>query len=305
MPVSKIVITAVIGWACHLVAAHEKTCSAFCSSLGMSQSSPGKSCDDIYQMNKASRGSSGNYWINTTTGVHQVYCDMELECGGHKGDWMRIANVDATRGDDCPSGWTNITTPVVACISANSEAGCHSTNFSTANMPYSRVCEMVVGYHKDSLDGFATLEFPAKSINGPYVDGISITYGNPRKHIWTYGIGHTDTSSVVPSVNCPCSQFPGNLPPFFVHDNYYCESGRLLTPDNAVSGVFIDDPVWDGKGCTNDNGCCSEPSLPWFYRLFPLTTNENIETRICRDEPSSQEDVLVRELQLYVLEKIC
>ena len=218
MPVSKIVITVVIGWACHLVAAHEKTCSAFCSSLGMLQSSPGKSCDDIYQINKASRGSSGNYWINTTTGVHQVYCDMELECGGHKGGWMRIASVDATRGGDCPSGWTNITTPVAACISANSEAGCHSTNFSTANMQYSRVCGMAMGYHKDSLDGFAALEFPAKSINGPYVDGISITYGSPRKHIWTYGIGHTDISSVVPSVNCPCSQFPGTLPPFFVHD---------------------------------------------------------------------------------------
>ena len=77
----------------------------------MLQSSPGKPCDDIYQINKASRRASGNYWINTTTGVHQVYCDMELECGGHKGGWMRITDLDTSRGDDCPSGWTNITTP--------------------------------------------------------------------------------------------------------------------------------------------------------------------------------------------------
>ena len=133
----------------------------------MLQSSPGKSCDDIYQINKASRGASGNYWINTTSGVHQVYCDMELECSGHKGGWMRIADLDASRGDDCPSGWTNITTPVAACIAANSDAGCHSAIFSTLNVPYSEVCGMSVGYHGNSLDGFAGLQFSTKSINGP------------------------------------------------------------------------------------------------------------------------------------------
>ena len=66
----KVAFIIFIGWACHLVAAQKKTCSAFCSSLGMLQSSPGKSCNDIYQINKGSRGMSGNYWINTTTGVH-------------------------------------------------------------------------------------------------------------------------------------------------------------------------------------------------------------------------------------------
>ena len=28
-----------------------------------------------------------------------------------------------------------------------------------------------------------------------------------------------------------------------------------------ADGYFIDDPVWDGKGCSSDNSCCSEPSL--------------------------------------------
>ena len=69
----------------------------------MLQDNPGKSCDHIYQMNKASRGVSGTYWIQTSTGVHQVYYDMELECGGHKGGWMRIADLDTSRGDDYPS----------------------------------------------------------------------------------------------------------------------------------------------------------------------------------------------------------
>ena len=63
---------------------------------------------DIYQINEATRGVSRYYLVNTTNGIHQVYCEMELECGGYKGGWMRIADYDTSRGDSCPSGW-NIT----------------------------------------------------------------------------------------------------------------------------------------------------------------------------------------------------
>ena len=111
-------------------------CSSFCSSLGMLQSLPGKSCAEIYQVNKASRGVSGLYWINTTSGLHQVTCDMELECGGHKGGWTTIAKFDTSKGDSCPSGWTKITTPgaspKLVCRSGDN-AGCDSTIFSTYN----------------------------------------------------------------------------------------------------------------------------------------------------------------------------
>ena len=106
-----------------------------------------------------SRGVSGNYWINTTTGVHQVYCDMELECGGHKGSWMKIADLDTSRGDNCPSGWTKITTPVAACVAPSKKAGCYSANFSTLNLLYNKVCGMAVGYQSKSTDGFANFHF--------------------------------------------------------------------------------------------------------------------------------------------------
>ena len=66
----------------YLVANGENVCSSFCSALGMFSTSPGKSCNDIYQINKATRGVSQLYWIKTDSGtVQQVYCDMELECG--------------------------------------------------------------------------------------------------------------------------------------------------------------------------------------------------------------------------------
>ena len=312
----KVVIIAVVIWSCCLVAAQEKACSSVqvvCSSVGLLQSTPGRSCKDIYQFNKArvSTAGHGNYWINTTTGVQEVYCDMELECGGHKGGWMRIADLNTSRGDDCPSGWTNITNPVAACIAPNDSPGCYSTYFPTLSIPYSKVCGMAVGYQKGTTDGFRG---GATSINNPYVDGISITHGNAthpysRKHIWTYAIGLGSGDSNNSSSNCPCSQFPGRSPAFFVHENYYCESSYLylvgrhyFTNDPVYGHYFTSDPVWDGKDCFSfsDANCCSDLGMPWFYRQIPVAINDDVETRICRDEPSSNEDILITEFQLYV-----
>ena len=210
---------------------------------------------------------------------------------------MRIADLDTSRGDDCPLGWDKITTPVAACIIQRSNGGCYSTNFSTLNIPYSKVCGMAVGYQKGHPDGFASDFHSTRSINGPYVDGVSITYGILRKHIWTYAIGLTDRHNS-PGYNCPCSKTPGPLPPSFVNNNYYCESGTALRA--PIVGYFTDNPVWDGEGCSTDNSCCADASLPWFYRQIPMTVNDDIETRICSDESSYSEDVLVKELQLYV-----
>ena len=83
-----------------------------------------------------------------------------------------------------------------------------------------------------------------------------------------------------------------------VRDNYYCESGTVTT---ALPDVYyVDDPVWDGQDCPSDNSCCSQPSLPWFYRQLPRAASEDIEARLCRDEDSVFEDILVKEFQLYV-----
>ena len=151
---------------------------------------------------------------------------MELECGGHKGGWMRITDLDTSRGDDCPSEWAMSTTPVAACIAPSSNAGCYSTNFSTLSIPYSKVCGMAVDYQKDGTDGLYSY---VPSINSLYVGSLSITYGIPRKYVWTYAIELTDKFNIRES-NCPPSQFPNTLLPSFVHDYYYCESG---TTDNV------------------------------------------------------------------------
>jgi len=224
------VIFVTVAYFCYLVAAQEKVCSSFFSSLGMLESNPGKSCDDIYQINKASRGMSDLYWINSTTGVHPVYCNMELECGGHKGGWMRIADLDASRGDDCHSGWTKITTndagqsSIDVCRSTSDNDGCYPVNFSVNGTSYHKICGKARGYQKYSTDAFRVIN-NKKDINGAYVDGLSIRLGKPRKHVWTYAVGFEDTTRSVHSSFCPCAATPGASAHSFIGNHYYCESG--------------------------------------------------------------------------------
>lgn len=152
------------------------------------------------------------------------------------------------------------------------------------------------GYQKGSTDAFRP-GLGRVSINDPYLDGISITYGLPRKHIWSYGVGLSESTSDRHYI-CPCSQYHGVFPPSFVHDHYYCESGN--TGEITTGTYFTSDPLWDGKGCSGNDNCCTEPNMPWFYHQIPLTSNEDLEARVCYDELFDNESVLVKKLQLYV-----
>ena len=298
-----------IGWMCKFVVAQEKICSSFCNSLGMIQSNPGKSCEEIYKINRASRGESGNYWINTTTAVQQVYCDMELECGDHKGGWMRIVDLDTSRGDDCPSDWIKITTPTTeqleACRPSHNDEGCYQVLYTTHQLNYSRVCGMAKGYQKGAPDAFSAFRLSQRrtTIDQAYVDGLSIIINsNTPKHIWSFGVGLSNNRS-----SCPCSvilsddgtDVAGPEPQKFVKNNYYCDSGHhLLTIEQDT--YFLADPLWDGEGCSGTNHCCNEPGMPWFLRQFPTAVSGDIAARICRDQNFHDEEILIEQLQLYV-----
>lgn len=301
MIVAWITIIFVLQSTFQLTEATQNVCSTFCSNLGMLDSNPGKSCYDIYQINQASRGVSGNYWIETSSGVHQIYCDMVLECGGQKGGWMRIVDIDTSRGDTCPSGWSKITTPnatfpsIDVCQSPGQ--GCFPTIFSVHNASYTKICGKARGYQRSTTDAFG-LYRSSKSINGPYVDGLSITLGDPRKHVWTYATGYSDDRDLG-QLTCPCAGVPGREPASFVGGHYYCESGTTGLPQNAF---HTNDPLWDGDGCVHkDNNCCTTPGMPWFFRNFPVVQQEDIEARLCQDEDYNNEATAIDQLQLYVM----
>ena len=300
MTVWSIIIILTVASAGSVVMAQEKVCSSFCTTLGMLESTPGESCDDIYHNNKASRGVSRLYWVTTVSGTHQVYCNMELQCGGHKGGWTRVAQFDTSKGDSCPPGWTLITTPggnlKTVCRSGDTY-GCYPIIFTTYNISFYKICGQVRGYQKGNTNAFGP---SVESIDDQYVDGVSITLGNPRKHVWTYAIGRSD-SEINPNSNmyfCPCANIKGPNPPSFVSDHYYCESGDTGSPD--VAAYYTTDPVWDGLDCSISVNCCAHPDMPWFLRQFATAQQTFIEARICHDQYFSNEGILVESMELFI-----
>jgi len=217
---------------------------------------------------------------------------MELSCGSKEGGWMRIANI--VHGDSCPTTWKRITSPVKACR-PTSELGCFSAIFTNNGVPYQHVCGKVVGYQKGTPDGFAS---GSKAIDGVYVDGVSLTYGTPRKHLWTYANGVSSNGDVCQLCNCPCARDPGTEPPSFVRDHYYCDTGN---PGKLIQAKYYDSNlVWDGKDCPAGDNCCSQAGMPWFYRQLPIKVDESIEARICYNQHFWDEGILVRDMELYV-----
>ena len=107
---------------------------------GLELDHPGTSCADIYEKNPESHDKSRLYVIKTNK-AQLVYCDMSLECGSHKGGWMKIADLNTSR-DNCLPGWTKNRDLKFLCT-GGSAAGCYSAHFTTDGTKFSRVCRMM------------------------------------------------------------------------------------------------------------------------------------------------------------------
>ena len=295
---------------------------------------PGDSCEEIYNKNPQSHERSGYYWIldgpskvycgmsytgssclsiynsNPETidkpGFYRIndsewtYCNMTSivigSCGSVGEGWRRIANIDIGAGGNCPSGWikaTDISSGVSFCRVADADGTniCSSAYFSTAGTSYQRVCGRARGYQKGYVWAFDT---SSESIEASYVSGLSLTYGTPRRHIWTYATGLAETVST----RCPCEG--GSSPPSFVGNNLYCESGTINHPPSSET-FFFDDALWDGAGCFSSHvTCCDNTNQPWFYRQLDHSTQDNIEARICVVGPFSRSATVIDQLDLYI-----
>ena len=250
------------------------------------------SCKEIYDCNPDSP--SGYYWRNSSP-PEMMYCAMNLtRCGKITGGWTRVAHFDMTsQVETCPSPLQIIASPW-SC-SRRGGAGCSSVNYSTFGINYTQVCGRAIGYQHATVDAFLGYAGLGTDIDSPYVDGLSITYDTPRRHLWTYAAGFSE-SGVSSSANCPCAANEGRQPPSFVQDHYYCESGNA---GDAESQWFTEDPLWDGEGCPTGNTCCDPPNLPWFNRIIDTSSTADIELRLCQDE-STSEDASVELFELYV-----
>ncbi|XP_065900084.1 uncharacterized protein [Dysidea avara] len=268
----------------------------------------GSSCVDIYNNNPETGDKSGYYRINDT---QWTYCNMTeiasaiavgdiiFTCAGMGGQWKRIVNIDISAGNDCPSGWRQETYSDVSFCRVVSDdwRTCSSANFSTNGTSYQRVCGRARGYQKGETDSFNAYHNQGQTIDGYYADGLLITYGNPRQHIWTYVSGVFDDNGAR-CCNCPCSVGGGLAPPSFVGTNYYCESGAITTYN--ISTYYFNDPLWDRSDCYSSTNCCTNPTQPWFYRQLSESTTSDIEARICRQSAFANGSPLIDQLELYI-----
>ena len=147
-------------------------------------------------------------------------CDNEIQrhCGPRL--WWQEAYLNMSDPSwQCPSAWREYNTSGVrACGRPIGSIKCAATTYFTGYQ-YSRICGRSIGYQVASPDSFNTDDEVG-------LDGISITYiyGTQRNHVWSYVADLSQMRNS--SSDCPCSSQLAEMPPQFVGDNYYCESGN-------------------------------------------------------------------------------
>ncbi len=282
------------------------------------------SCNDIYRAKPSSR--SGFYNLSTPTEAQvEVYCLMGRNDFDEDGGWMRIAIVNREldqASQPCPQDF--LTNPDNGLCEKRANASFSSVFFTTYGVEYSMVCGRIIGLQFFSTDAFCPSlancfeeDVPERfekdltsssiaTIDGIYVDGVSITHGRePRQHIFTLAAGLTESlpDEAFRNSMCPCSGdedlsvVPTSLVPTFVGADYYCETGSRTS---FQSVVYCKDPLWDGQGCGEDSSCCEGDIRPWFCKQLDGPTSDEVEVRIMLDSGPEDENVFLQEVLLYV-----
>jgi hypothetical protein len=286
------------------VSSNEEDATMVSPKLGRKKKYPAGSCSEIrdYYPSATSR----NYWLKggSEPDAGKIYCDYDFvpppslgasmfNSSGLEVGWMRLLDLDMHKAHShCPEGLVQMDSPRKAC--ANSDGyGCNSLTLSTRGVPYRRVCGVVSGYQYHTPDAF--LRYGCHScennISAAYLDGVSITYGSPRTHIWSYTAAwsedHHPSHAIPPK--CPCAEGSILHSPEFVGQDYYCEQGG-------------GSELWTGEGCGGPVGrsCCQHPDLPWFCKELYESTTQDIEVRLCIDQGTQDENVFVEMMQLLV-----
>ena len=266
-----------------------------CGSCGLSCKAPADNCAEVFcDTNRE----EGHYWVKragkSATPAERVYCARDHhDCG--EGNWMRVARIDTTeRFFTCPGGTQPIVVNKRQYCRTPTAGGCASLHFDSLGHTYREVCGFVRGYQYYTTDAFGHHGRPSSTtVDQNYVDGFSFTYGSgPRKHLFTYAVRYNAQS------HCPCVPGQGPTPPNFVGNDYYCStaySGNSRTSQSLATG----DPLFDGVGVCAGT-CCDNLNQPWFKKTVPQQTTDNLEMRLCVDQPFSDEAVAFDLMELYI-----
>ena len=237
----------------------------------------------------------------------QVYCDFNRRCGcGQSSTWTRVAFLNMSDTNEvCPPNWELYTTPTRACgngATGNSQGSCDSTIYPTMGQTYSRVCGRIRAYQNRDTIAFHLLT-TGRTIDQPYLDGVSITHRIPgsarsRQHIWSFASAFGDSFvAQQPHSSCDCSSSnPWQFSTSFVGNDYFCDTASHRFRFQSI--FHADDPLWDGAGCGADSTCCTFNNPPWFCKTLLQPTTDDLEVRIC--DRISQRDTPIEVMEIFV-----
>ena len=129
-------------------------------------------------------------------------------------------------------------TPARRCV----EVRVHAASVPLSHKD-SRVCGKIIGYQFGRTNGLLHyISDNTVSIDTAFVDGIVLTHGSPRAHIWTFVAGHDQISTT--NEDCPCNSnsFSGTLPPYIGND-YFCDSAHTVNNQPPLSHL-TNDHLW-------------------------------------------------------------
>ena len=265
------------------------------------------SCKELYQCNPALP--SGYYNITTPQGVERVFCKMNTSnCGDVRGGWMRAAYIDMTNeNNSCPQGlnYTVVSSTRMCTRSHTDYFNCSSSViFPTHGVPYTKVCGRARGYQYHSTPAFSSFHYRSQTtLDSAYVSGLSVTYGSPRSHIWTFAAGYSKDYNYGSCCSCPCaSPYSGLAAPSFVGENIFCESGNS---GPVEAQWYLDDPLWDSQGCASGSTCCDRGG-PWFTTTLNQEVRDDMEVRMCSyhslygENNIVNENIGMDELEIYI-----
>ena len=264
---------------------------------GLSYNYPADGCDEIVRNNPQS--SNGRYWVRDSSdnSTKRVYCYPREHTSCGEGVWMRIGYFEMGGNlAECPEPLERFAVNG-RWYCRRTGAGCTSVHFSALGKDYTAVCGMVEGYQYGSMDAFET---SSTSINSVYLDGISITHGSPRQHIWSYVVGDVANPTSSRSDSCPCTaQGTTSTVPSVIGSDYYCSSGNAGSSDSPA--VVHTNPLWRtyGPSCVSGSTCCNNLDQPWFKKKLARHANDDLEMRWCADQSPSEATATTR-VELYI-----
>ena len=180
-------------------------------------------------------------------------------------------------------------------------SGCDSVFFNVLGMNYSEICGRIVAKQYGNMNAFGDASTTA-TVDNAYAEGILITRGSPRQHVWTYAVadvanpspGYTDDDTCVCTGHASAPQ-----PPSFIGSDYYCDSANDAG-GNAAAGRLYSKELWirHGPMCSVSASCCENPDQPWFKKKVAASVSDNIELRWCAS--NSREATATQLVELYI-----